>query len=64
MAEGTVKYFNNSKGFGFIKPDKSDEDIFVHRSGLVHEIKENDRVRFKTEHSAKGLTAVKVELIE
>ncbi|MBK6543901.1 MAG: cold shock domain-containing protein [Saprospiraceae bacterium] len=63
MSEGTVKFFNSSKGFGFIKPNDSNEDIFVHQSGLIHQIKENDKVSFKIERGKKGLNAVDVEVI-
>ncbi len=63
MKKGTVKFFNNSKGFGFIKPDDSSEDIFVHISGLIDEIKENDQVQFEIENGRKGLNAVNVEII-
>ncbi len=63
MKKGTVKFFNNSKGFGFIKPDDSSEDIFVHISGLIDEIKENDQVQFEVENGRKGLNAVNVEII-
>jgi len=64
MPEGTVKFFNNEKGFGFIKPDNDGKDIFVHSSGLIHEIMENDRVSFEVEEGKKGLNAVKVERID
>jgi CspA family cold shock protein len=63
MKEGTVKFFNTTKGFGFIKPSDSSEDIFVHQSGLKDEIRENDKVRFDVEKGKKGLNAVNVELI-
>ena len=63
MKEGTVKFFNNSKGFGFIKPDDSSEDIFVHSSGLVDEINENDKVKFDVERGKKGMNAVNVQVI-
>lgn len=64
MSEGTVKFFNESKGFGFIKPNDSSEDIFVHSNGLKDRIKENDRVRFNVERGKKGLNAVNVEVIK
>jgi cold shock protein len=64
MPEGTVKFFNNAKGFGFIKPSDSNEDIFVHESGLIHEIRENDKVRFDVEKGKKGMNAVNVERID
>ncbi len=64
MKEGTVKFFNNSKGYGFIKPNDSSEDVFVHESGLIDEIRENDRVQFEVEQGKKGLNAVNVEIID
>ena len=63
MKKGTVKFFNSSKGFGFIKPEDSSEDIFVHESGLIDEIRENDQVKFDVENGRKGLNAVNVEVI-
>ncbi len=64
MKEGIVKFFNNTKGFGFIKPSDQGEDIFVHESGLVDDIRENDKVKFDVENGRKGLNAVNVELID
>ena len=61
--QGTVKFFNNSKGFGFIKSTDSGEDIFVHSSGLIDEIRENDQVKFDVERGKKGMNAVNVELL-
>ncbi|WP_436517905.1 cold-shock protein [Ekhidna sp. To15] len=63
MKEGTVKFFNNSKGFGFISPTDSREDVYVHESGLVDEIQENDRVNFDLEKGKKGMNAVNVKVI-
>lgn len=62
MKEGTVKFFNNAKGFGFINIKDSDEDIFVHSTNLIDDIKENDQVTFDVEKGDKGLSAVKVRL--
>ena len=62
MKEGTVKFFNNAKGFGFINIKDSDEDVFVHSTNLIDEIKENDQVTFEVEKGEKGLSAVKVRL--
>jgi cold shock protein len=62
MNTGTVKFFNNSKGFGFIKDDASDKEYFVHVSGLKDEIKENDKVTFELQEGKKGLNAVNVKL--
>ena len=53
MKEGTVKFFNRSKGFGFITPSDSGDDIFVHQSGLIDEINENDKVKFDVEQGKK-----------
>lgn len=63
MQEGTVKFFNSSKGFGFIKSNESGEDIFVHSSGLIDNIREDDKVQFSTEQGKKGINAINVELV-
>jgi CspA family cold shock protein len=63
MQEGTVKFFNNTKGFGFITSNDSGEDIFVHSSGLIDNIREDDKVKFNTEQGKKGLNAVNVEVV-
>ncbi|WP_109831601.1 cold-shock protein [Reichenbachiella versicolor] len=62
MKEGTVKFFNDAKGFGFIKSHETNEDIFVHSSGLIDEIRENDVVEFQVEQGKKGLNAVRVQV--
>ena len=61
--QGTVKFFNASKGFGFIVPADGGQDIFVHSTGLIDEIRENDKVEFEVENGKKGLSAVKVKVI-
>lgn len=61
MNNGKVKFFNESKGFGFIKEDNSDQEYFVHVSGLVDEIRENDEVTFDLQEGRKGLNAVNVK---
>ena len=61
--QGTVKFFNEAKGFGFIKPSDSKTDIFVHVSGLVDEIRENDEVTYDEEKGKKGINAVNVTRI-
>lgn len=63
MKEGTVKFFNNTKGFGFISIKDSDEDVFVHSTNLIDDIRENDQVTFDVEKGDKGLSAVKVRLV-
>ena len=63
MSNGTVKFFNNSKGFGFIKSNETGEDIFVHSTGLIDDIREDDKVQFRTEQGKKGLNAVNVEVV-
>lgn len=63
MQEGTVKFFNEAKGFGFITPTDGSKDIFVHSSGLnTRMICENDKVVFDVQKSDKGLNAVNVKL--
>jgi cold shock protein len=62
--QGTVKFFNETKGFGFIKPNNSNTDIFVHVSGLIDEIRQNDAVEYEEERGKKGINAVKVRLLE
>ena len=61
--QGTVKFFNSEKGFGFIKHDDSDKETFVHVSGLIDEIKENDKVEFDLQNGKKGMKAVNLKLI-
>lgn len=63
MNEGVVKFFNTTKGFGFISPNEGGDDIFVHASGLVDEIQENDKVKYDTEEGRKGLNAVNVTIL-
>ena len=63
MSNGTVKFFNNSKGFGFITPDDGGKDVFVHQSALTEEISENDKVSYDVEEGQKGLNAVNVKVV-
>jgi cold shock protein len=63
MKEGKVKFFNESKGFGFIKDKSSNEEYFVHVSGLIDKIKEDDEVSFELQQGKKGLNAVNVKLL-
>lgn len=61
--QGTVKFFNEAKGFGFIKPSDSSEDIFVHSSGLIDQVRENDKVQYDVEKGRKGMNAVNVKVL-
>ena len=63
MSNGTVKFFNNSKGFGFITPDDGGKDVFVHQTALTEEIAEGDKVSYDVEEGEKGLNAVNVKVI-
>lgn len=63
MKNGTVKFFNESKGFGFITEEGSNQEHFVHISGLIDEIKEGDAVEFELKEGRKGLNAVSVRVI-
>ena len=63
MSNGTVKFFNDSKGFGFITPDDGGKDVFVHASGLVDQIAEGNTVSYDVEEGKKGLNAVNVTVV-
>ncbi|GAA4793874.1 cold-shock protein [Olivibacter ginsenosidimutans] len=63
MQEGVVKFFNETKGFGFITPTDGGREIFVHSSGLKDRIRENDDVSFEVQQGQKGPNAVNVKLI-
>lgn len=63
MNKGTVKFFNETKGFGFITEEGSNKEHFVHISGLIDEIRQNDQVEFELQEGKKGLNAVNVRVI-
>ena len=63
MNKGTVKFFNESKGFGFINDEEANKEYFVHVTGLVDEIREGDEVKFDLEEGKKGLNAVNVSVV-
>lgn len=63
MNTGTVKFFNESKGFGFIIDDQSQTEYFTHVSGLIDEIREGDQVEFELKEGRKGLNAVDVRRV-
>ena len=63
VRKGRVEFFNDSKGYGFIKELETDEKYFVHVNGLLEEIAENDRVSFELEQGLKGMNAVQVKKI-
>jgi len=64
MNTGKVKFFNESKGYGFIKDQESDKEYFVHVTGLVDKVKEDDEVSFDLQEGRKGLNAVNVKVID
>ena len=64
MSKGTVKFFNDSKGYGFITEDGSEQDHFVHISGLIDEVREGDVVEFELQQGKKGMNAVNVKVID
>ena len=61
MKTGTVKFFNTEKGFGFIKDDETNNEVFVHKTGLIDNIREDDSVSYEVEQGQKGLNAVNVK---
>ena len=63
MNEGTVKFFNGTKGFGFITPTAGGQDVFVHSTGLIDEIRENDKVAYEVENGKKGINAINVKVL-
>jgi cold shock CspA family protein len=63
IRKGTVSFFNESKGYGFIKDDESKESVFVHINNTSEVLSENDKVTFETERGPKGLSAVRVKII-
>lgn len=63
MSTGKVKFFNDAKGFGFITDDESNTEYFVHVSGLIDEIREDDSVEFDLQEGKKGLNAVNVKVV-
>lgn len=63
MATGTVKFFNESKGFGFIIDDETKKEVFVHASGLTETIREDDKVSYDETEGKKGVNAVNVKRI-
>jgi cold shock protein len=63
MPQGTVKFFNQSKGYGFITDEDSRKDVFVHVSGLEDNVQDNDRVSFKIIEDKRGSKAIEVRQI-
>ncbi len=62
MPQGTVKFFNDDKGYGFITPDEGGKDVFVHIKSCNGEIAENDVVTYEVEETQKGLNAINVSV--
>ena len=63
MNKGTVKFFNRSKGYGFITEEETNQEHFVHASGLIDEINKGDAVEFELKEGKKGMNAVNVKLV-
>ncbi|MCP4459292.1 MAG: cold-shock protein [Cytophagales bacterium] len=63
MSTGTVKFFNDSKGFGFVIEEGSNKEYFMHVSGLIDEVREGDNIEFELQEGRKGLNAVNVKVV-
>ena len=63
MKNGTVKFYNGTKGFGFITENESGTEYFVHVTGLIDEINEGDNVEFELKEGKKGMNAVNVSVV-
>jgi CspA family cold shock protein len=63
MQTGKIKFFNESKGYGFIKIEGTEEEVFVHITGLVDQVRQNDSVSFETKDGRKGLNAINVKVV-
>ena len=63
MNTGTVKFFNSSKGFGFIEPEDGSKDVFVHQNSLIDKINDGDKVSYELEETEKGLNALDVRVV-
>jgi CspA family cold shock protein len=63
MQTGKIKFFNESKGYGFIKVEGTEEEVFVHITGLVDQVRQNDSVSFETKDGRKGLNAINVKVV-
>jgi CspA family cold shock protein len=64
MLSGTVKFYNDAKGFGFIVDDESQSDVFVHATGLVDKVAQNDKVTYDVKDGKKGLNAINVKKLQ
>lgn len=61
MSTGIIKFFNETKGYGFVKEDEGQKEYFVHATGLIDKIKQNDKVTFELKEGKKGVNAVNVK---
>ncbi len=63
MYTGTIKFFNEAKGFGFIVPENGGSEVFVHSTGLIDNVRENDKVQYEVQDGRKGPNAVNVKVV-
>ena len=64
MKTGKVKFYNNSKGFGFICDNETGQDVFVHSTGLKSDVRDGDEVTYEVTQGKKGLNAINVQLAQ